>query len=782
MQIPFTLYRKLLSEFLILFLLIYAASTVLLLIHQITRASLLFEILDDSPQTLVRLLTLIFPSISTITLPISGTIATALTLNRLLTDNEYTAISATAVSPAIIHITFLIPASAVSAGLLTITSKVIPQNLNKINELKREIIRKSIEKPLASQSINTSFPDTILFIRSLHQETGEYKGIVLIRKIAAKQNSHQYVTLFAGSGKISFQSSGKNQMQQPLEANLELADGAILLQENSLLDVPSITSFSRYIVRFPVQQENTFTTSTTSIQSLSDSELKKITSQNDIEKKQLIASELELGKRRSLPFATLFLVMACTIIRLRILTEKHKGKVTGIWLALLLTSTYYLSTTACQSIAQSEILPPDISIWLPNLLLLLITIIIAVTDLRIRTIPPLFKRKTFSSKNYSTITPPEKYKRPLTPLINRNLITTLLSFLLPSITLLTLTITIFTLFDIIPSAIRTRSSFWSILTYCIYLFPQITAFSIPPAIFIATLAALIFLQRSGQLTIYSASGIRNRQILFTCIIPALILSTVQFYLSDKILPYTNRSQDALYHQIKGKKIDIAETVFNRKWAISDNKHLLAIREITEKMEIADINVYQLPLNSNETKKSQYIFSSPIAKPRITGEHHNWDILSGWVADLSDNNKSNFTKILEPNQKYSLPEIPEGTDILKRTLTESLKLSYQDLREYIHELEGSRLTVTNLKLDYQKKITTVFLPLSTSLLSLTFLPVITRKKYTRALLSSLVTYLLYTGADYFLDSLGRNSLIPVWMSAWGAISVFTLYSLFKITKL
>jgi lipopolysaccharide export LptBFGC system permease protein LptF len=780
MRISITLYRKLLSEFLIFFLLIYVATTTLLLIQQVTRASQSFEILDDSPQTLLRLLALILPGISIITLPISGTIATALTLNRLLTDNEYTAISATAISPAIIHITFLIPAIAVSAGLLTITSKTVPRNLGKINELKRDIIRKAIEKPLASQSINTSFPDTILFIRNLHQETGEYRGIVLIRKIATEQNGHQYVTLFADSGKISFQSSAKNQPQQPLEANLELSHGAILLQGNSLLDIPSVTSFSKYVVRFPVRQENTFATS---IQSLSDSELRQIISRNNIEKKQLIASELELGKRRSLPFATLFLVMACTAIRLRILTDKHKGKVTGIWLALLLTFTYYLSTTACQSIAQSERLPPDIAIWLPNLLLLLIIIIIAVTDFKIRTTTPLFKRKTFFPKNHSAPTPPEKYKRPLTSLINRNLITTLQSFLLPSIALLAITITIFTLFDIVPSAIRTKSSFWSILTYCIYLFPQIAAFSIPPSVFIATLATLTFLQRSGQLTIYSASGIRNRQILFTCITPALILSAILLYLNDRILPFTNRLQDALYHEIKGKKIDIAETVFNRKWVVSDNKYLLAIKETTENTELADINIYQLPLSSNTAiAETHYIFSSSIAKPHFAGNKNNWDMYSGWVATLSDNNKNTAIKMLERNQTHPLPEIPEGLNILKRTLTESSKLSYRDLRKYILDLEESKLTVTSLKLDYQRKLAVVFLPVSASLLSLTFLSVIIRKRYAKALLSALMAYLFYLSADYFLDSLGRNSLIPVWMSAWGAISVSTLYSLYKITKL
>jgi len=111
---------------------------------------------------------------------------------------------------------------------------------------------------------------------------------------------------------------------------------------------------------------------------------------------------------------------------------------------------------------------------------------------------------------------------------------------------------VFTLFDCSATSLRNQVSPLTVGEYLLNVVPYFLYNTTPLSMLLAVLITFGLLQRSNEITAIKATGIS----LYRIVVPVLIASTLVagvLFLSDQLyLPYTNKRQDALRNEIKGK--------------------------------------------------------------------------------------------------------------------------------------------------------------------------------------------------------------------------------------
>lgn len=309
---------------------------------------------------LITLYTL--PYVLFYTLPMATLLSSTIAFSRLNEDNEIIALKSSGVS-----VSQLIPPvlafSIISCILAFLTSiYLIPVSNHSLARLLFEVARSNTSIGIKEGVFNDSIPNIVMYANHVSPQDHSMEGLFIFDERDPDLSN----TIIARKGSIYSDS-------QQMSINLHLVDGSIFMIGKEL-DVSRVLQFKSYYLNIGLGDiMGKFSSQRKGRKEMSISELRdslKHTKKGTVKHNKL---SITLQRKFSIPFSCLLLGIIGFPLGLMM---KAKGKSWGIALSIGIFIFYYTLLTGSDSLGETGKLNPVLAMWIPNIVLGLITIIL----------------------------------------------------------------------------------------------------------------------------------------------------------------------------------------------------------------------------------------------------------------------------------------------------------------------------------------------------------------------------------------------------------------------
>jgi LPS export ABC transporter permease LptG/LPS export ABC transporter permease LptF len=321
---------------------------------------------------------------------------------------------------------------------------------------------------------------------------------------------------------------------------------------------------------------------------------------------------------------------------------------------------------------------------------------------------------------------------------------------------------VFTLFELLSDILRNQISPLTVGEYLLNVAPYFLYTTTPLSMLLAVLVTFGLLQRTNEITAIKATGIS----LYRIVVPVLIASTLVagvLFLSDQLyLPYTNKRQDALRNQIKGKP---AQTYLrpDRKWIFGQHSDIYYYQFFDPDRDVfGGVSVFQFDPHSFQITH------------RITADRAHWSesmgrwvYEQGWERSMNGSAMGNYHKF----DAATYPELSEAPAYFKKEIKQSSEMSYDELRRYIYDLEQSGFDVVRLRVQLQKKIAYPLITLVMAVLAIPFALSAGKRSAVAGVATAIGIGVVYWTINGLFEAMGNLSQLPPAVAAWSPDLVF-----------
>ena len=184
-----------------------------------------------------------------------------------------------------------------------------------------------------------------------------------------------------------------------------------------------------------------------------------------------------------------------------------------------------------------------------------------------------------------------------------------------------------------------------------------------------------------------------------------------FIFDQLYIPHTNREQEILRNQIKGKPPQTYLQA-DRKWIFGQNNDIFYY-------QVFDPDTNQLRRSLHLRVRSRTPSSSraasmprtPIGRPSL----HKWVFEQGWMRTLSGTSIQDYRTF----DVATFNELHEDPSYFKKEVKQSSEMNYEELQRYISDLQQSGFDTVRLKVQLQKKIAFPLITLVMAVLAVPF---------------------------------------------------------------
>jgi LPS export ABC transporter permease LptG/LPS export ABC transporter permease LptF len=353
----------------------------------------------------------------------------------------------------------------------------------------------------------------------------------------------------------------------------------------------------------------------------------------------------------------------------------------------------------------------------------------------------------------------------------------LLVLILSSFLVLTL---VFTFFELLSDIMRNKISWLTVGTYLLNEIPSMLYLITPLSVLLAVLVAFGLMQRTNEITAMKATGISIYRTLVPILGIAALLAGGLFLLDQWYLPYANKRVETLRNAIKGKP---AQTYLRpSKWIFGENSGKEGQQDLRriyyyefyepERNEFGSISSFELDPHTFQITKRVYA-----ARAHWGEGLHKWVFERGWQRTFDGDTVTDFRQF----EVSTLAEVNEPPSYFKKEVHQSQEMNYEELRNYIRDLQQRGFDVVRLRVQLQKKIAFPLITLVMAVLALPFaLSAGRRGALTGVAVALLITVGYYVTAGLF-EAMGNVSQLPPLVAAWMPDVIFGLVGGYMILK-
>lgn len=791
-------------------LLTFVILTTLVFVQQVGRYSEIVFSFESTGEVIWTFIMTLLPGIVVITLPVGLVLGTVMTCSRQSADLELTAAQASGIQRGWLGLPFLI-LGGIGTGLgLYLTTEVAPQALREMRSLRSRISLEEAKRLVRPHVFTTSFPNSILYVQELEEETGAWRGVFLVQKDPVT-GMDRVVTAERGQFRSTERSSrsgtrgvvgGIDGVEVDLYRGVSIETGRSIGRDGAgETEEESAAAFEQASIRLQDPRGGRATEGPGLFAELTLAELSRRARLANSETDRR-AARVEWHRRLAFPFASLFLPGAA--FALAVAGRRRNTRARTVVAILFVALGYYLLLVMGQNLASRGAVPAWLGVWLSNLLFGSYLL----GGERVRRLLASLLRRRFQSSHEQRGAPQEQprwreavrarldperwwnlgrkilafrlpFRAPwrfpsLLSLINYLLVSEVAKYYLLALVALVVTSTTFTLFDLIPALAKSGLSAKYAAGYLGYLAPQLAYYVSPFAVLVAILIGGSVLARTNQFVVLSASGLGRSRITLAVLTTTILLGVGLWVLSNHLLPYTNREQDLRYHQIKNKQLEQTTIAFGRKWVFGQNQTIYSYQRIEEDHRLLDAEIYRLsPESRILTERLQF------REAEQTGTQ-TWRILDGETRRIQPDLTIDHLPIDGTAARLT---IVDGVDLFKRTVNQSMKMSAHDLRLYLEQLSRIGIKSREMELDLQKRIA---FPFSCITLGLLAIPFATTRRARRSspltsvaigVAISLVLWLLMS----VFEAAGKQGSLPILVAVWAPQVLFLAIALLLNTR-
>jgi LPS export ABC transporter permease LptG len=294
----------------------------------------------------------------------------------------------------------------------------------------------------------------------------------------------------------------------------------------------------------------------------------------------------------------------------------------------------------------------------------------------------------------------------------------------------------------------------------------------PLVMLLAVLVTFGLMQRSNEITAIKATGVSIYRIVTPVIIAAAVVAGALFLADQFYLPITNKRQEVLHNEIKGKP---AQTYLRaeQQWIFGEKNDIYYYQFFDpDRDTFGNVTVFQLdPKNFTISR-------------RVHADTAHWaDNLNRWIYERGWERSLNVSAIesYRPFEVATFPEFPESPSYFKKEVKQYTEMNYEELRSYIHDLQQSGFDVVRLRVQLNKKISYPLITLIMAVLAIPFSLSTAKKGAITGVAVAVGIALFYTVVSRLFEAMGDLSQLPPAIAAWSPDLIFTLVGGYLILK-
>jgi LPS export ABC transporter permease LptF/LPS export ABC transporter permease LptG len=726
------------------------------------------------------------PTTFTITLPMGVLVGILIGLSRLSADSEVTAIRASGMGAGMfVRVISIFAIAAWALGMIN-SVYLAPRSATALSNLQDRLKSSQASFEIQPRVFYEEFKNSVLYV----QDAVPAKGQSLWRGVFLADVSDP------ASPKITLAERGALLSESPEKVRFHLEDGTQQELVPKSKDQYSITTFEStdIPIEVPTASErgprDLLPVTELSLPGLlrnaqreraAGASLLKIdpaSSSYDYLKARYY--EIEFHRRFALPAACLVLALVGIPLGL---SARKGGRSAGFVLTIVLVFVYYFFSLVGVSLARQGKVPPWMGIWAGNFFFLLCGLLLLWRVDRMPLDFSLFNRAWNSLVEWLTaigkrmpvsresrwirnrIRQPKKRYGARFPLVLDDMIlrdfAMYLAMILASFLLLAL---VFTFFELLTDIVRNRVSFIVLAEYLLNLSPSLIYLMAPMSVLLAVLITFSLLQKSSELTAMKATGFS----IYRATLPVIVLSGIfavgLFVFDQAYIPHTNKRQEVLRNQIKGKPPQTYLQA-DRKWIFGESNQIYYYQVFDPDVDrFGGITVFEFdPATFQLTRRihADGAHWEPTLKK--------WVFENGWVRSLNGSSIQEYRTF----DVSTFKELGEDPSYFKKEVRQSSEMDYHELRNYIQDLQQSGFDTIRLKVQLQKKFAFPLITLVMAILAVPFSAQGRRGGALAGIAIALGIAVVYWVTAGLFEAMGNANQLPAMLAAWAPDFIFAL---------
>ncbi|PYX28211.1 MAG: LPS export ABC transporter permease LptF [Acidobacteria bacterium] len=710
------------------------------------------------------------PLALTYTIPMSVLVGILIGLSRLAADSEITAMRASGLGVW----TFLriLSVFVVGAWLLALFNGLYlsPRSQSALAHLEDRLKGSQVSFEIRPRVFYEGFPKAVLYVQDVHSAQGAavWKGVFLADVSDA---ANPRVTL-AKEGIVV--SEGKDRL------HLHLMDGSSHEADPKQADHYQISTFQQTDIPIDLPSTENKPEDSVPVAVISTNNLQIQAKHVDpvLARYYLI----EFHRRFALPTACLVLALVGIPLGL---SSKKSGKSGGFVLTILLVFSYYAVSLVGISLARQGKVSPGLGAWFANLVFLAGGIFLLwqaerrpfeLAALRLRWKVQPFHQGPSARRTenvFERVANRRRMFRASFPTLLDDYVLrdffVYLGLILATFLVLTL---VFTLFELLGDILRNQTSPLVVAEYLLNVTPYLLYNVAPLIMLLAVLITFGIMQRSNEITVIKATGVSIYRVVAPVLVAAAFLAAGLFFADQFYLPHTNKRQEALHNQIKGRP---PQTYLrpDRKWIFGRNNQIYYYQFFDpDRDQFANVTIFQLdPASFSITR-------------RIHAERAHWaDNLNRWIYEQGWERTLRGSAIADfrPYDVATFPEVSEPPSYFKKEVKQYSEMNYEELRRYIHDLQQSGFDVVRLKVQLHQKISFPLITLVMAILAVPFSLSAGKKGPIGGVATAVGIAVVYIVVLRLFEGIGNVSQLPPALAAWSPDLIFALAGGYLILK-
>ena len=281
------------------------------------------------------------------------------------------------------------------------------------------------------------------------------------------------------------------------------------------------------------------------------------------------------------------------------------------------------------------------------------------------------------------------------------------------------------------------------------------------------------MNRANEITAIKATGTSVYRIVTPVLIAAAFLATGLFFADQFYLPHTNKRQEALHNQIKGKP---PQTYLrpDRRWIFGQHNDIYYYQFFdTDRDQFANLTIFQLDPASFAITQ------------RIHSERAHWaDSMNRWIYEQGWERSLHGAAIASYRtfDVSTFPQLSEAPSYFKKEVKQYSEMNYEELRRYIRDLQQSGFDVVRLRVQLNEKLSYPLITLIMAALAVPFSLSAARKGAITGVAVAVVIAVVYTVLSRLFEAMGNVSELPPALAAWSPDLIFSLVGAYLILKI
>jgi len=760
---------------------------VLFLANQRTRP--LFELMarsTGSPSSIAYLFALVLPQGMPLTIPLGVLVGTLITLSRMSTDGEITAMRAAGVParrvvPPILLFGFFGMAAAAAASLW-----LTPWSIREFYRVENQVIAHELTADIQPRVFEEQFPNTILYVSDITSGQASRLKRIFMADITPPDERKPGTADRGDTPRIT------------------LASEAIAVPDVKL---NRVTLALRNGTSYETDKDNNYHVSgaPTGEQSLEAQRPKEVSNSHpsteidtvplyreayrnkSTERDQRLSDRIELHKRLALPLACILLALAGMPLGI---TTRRAGKSSAVVLTVVIAFIYYIGLISCIGLAQQGRLPPEIALWIPDAVFAVFALVMIVRlevpgdrDI-VGSVISFFRglgKPARPGRILERVEPRAWLARfPLLPqVVDTYVLATFLFYLLLWITSFVLLFHVFTFFELLSDIVRNHPAISRVLSYHFFLTPLLIYRFTPVAVLGAVLVAFGILSKHNEITAFKACGISVYRLAVPILIAGFFLSGGLFAFDHYWVPEADRRQDALRAEIRGKPPQTYSRP-DRKWIYGKHDRVYYYKYFDPAAYVMlDVNVYEI--DPVHFRLKRHIWAQRARwEPSLSA----WVFQNGWVRDMDPACAACPPKRYDnfPGGTRTFSELEEDPHWFLQEEKQARQMNFEELESYIAQLKQSGFDTIPLQVAWNEKFSVPLFALIMAIVAVPFAFLAGNRGAMAGVGISLGVAITYWSIGQLFEQIGNLNELPPGVAAWSPDVIFSLAGLYFLARM